>query len=201
MPIRIDFSLDELRYEYPNEIVPEGETPATYSAHADGRGHAATLATGCPHKVIRLVEHELKLIADLEYEPYFLTVYDIVAFARSQDILCQGRGSAANSAVCFCLGITEVDPARMEMLVERLSRKSVTNRPTSMWISSMSAAKKLSSTSTQKYGRERAALAATVITYRPRSALRDIGKVLGLSDLQVGRLSRSMQWWDGQQGR
>ena len=116
---RIDFSLDELRYEYPNEIVPEGETPATYLRRLTEAGMQRRWPEGVPRKVTGLIEHELALIADLRYEPYFLTVYDIVAYARSQGILCQGRGSAANSAVCFCLGITEVDPARMAMLVER----------------------------------------------------------------------------------
>ena len=138
-----------------------------------------------------------RLIADLEYEPYFLTVYDIVAFARSQDILCQGRGSAANSAVCFCLGITEVDPARMEMLVERFISKERNEPPDIDVDFEHERREEVIQYIYRKYGRERAALAATVITYRPRSALRDVGKVLGLSDLQVGRLSRSMQWWDG----
>jgi error-prone DNA polymerase len=154
---------------------------------------------GVPDKVIRLVEHELQLIADLEYEPYFLTVYDIVAFARSQNILCQGRGSAANSAVCFCLGITEVDPGRMEMLVERFISKERNEPPDIDVDFEHERREEVIQYIYGKYGRERAALAATVITYRPRSALRDVGKILGLSDLQVGRLSRSMQWWDGKQ--
>ena len=153
---------------------------------------------GIPQKVIRLIEHELKLIAELRYEQYFLTVYDIVAYARSQDILCQGRGSAANSAVCFCLGITEVDPARMEMLVERFISKERNEPPDIDVDFEHERREEVIQYIYAKYGRERAALAATVITYRPRSALRDMGKVLGLSDLQVGRLSRSMQWWDGQ---
>ena len=193
----IDFSLDELCYTYPNEIVPEDETPVTYLRKLTEEGMQRRWPQGVPEKVIRIVEHELALIADLEYEPYFLTVYDIVTFARSQDILCQGRGSAANSAVCFCLGITEVDPGRMEMLVERfISRER--NEPPDIDVDfEHERREEVIQYIYQKYGRERAALAATVITYRPRSALRDIGKVLGLSDLQVGRLSRSMQWWDG----
>ena len=125
----IDFSLDALRYEYPNEIVPGGETTATYLRKLTEAGMQKRWPQGVPPKVIRLVEHELALIADLGYEPYFLTVYDIVAFARSQGILCQGRGSAANSAVCFCLGITEVDPGRMEMLVERFISKERNEPP------------------------------------------------------------------------
>jgi error-prone DNA polymerase len=194
----IDFSLDELRYEYPNEIVPEDETPATYLRHLTEEGMRHRWPRGTPQKVIRLIEHELKLIAELSYEQYFLTVYDIVAYARSQNILCQGRGSAANSAVCFCLGITEVDPARMEMLVERFISKERNEPPDIDVDFEHERREEVIQYIYAKYGRERAALAATVITYRPRSALRDMGKVLGLSDLQVGRLSRSMQWWDGQ---
>ncbi len=110
---RCTFSLDELRYEYPEEIVPPGETPATWLRKATYEEACRRYPQGMPERVRRMVEHELALIAQLQYEPYFLTVYDIVRFARSQGILCQGRGSAANSAVCYCLGITEVDPARM----------------------------------------------------------------------------------------
>jgi error-prone DNA polymerase len=194
---QVNFSLDELHYEYPDEIVPAGETAASYLRQLTEEGMRKRWPGGTPRKVIDLVEHELKLIAELEYEPYFLTVYDIVAFARSQDILCQGRGSAANSAVCFCLGITEVDPARMEMLVERFISKERNEPPDIDVDFEHERREEVIQYIYAKYGRERAALAATIITYRPRSALRDVGKVLGLSDLQVGRLSRSMQWWDG----
>ena len=194
----IDFSLDELRYEYPDEIVPEGETPASYLRNLTERGMRERWPEGTPRKVIFLVEHELKLIAELGYEPYFLTVYDIVAFARSKNILCQGRGSAANSAVCFCLGITEVDPGRMETLVERFISKERDEPPDIDVDFEHERREEVIQYIYEKYGRERAALAATVITYRPRSALRDVGKALGLSDLQVGKLARSMQWWDGQ---
>jgi error-prone DNA polymerase len=195
---RIDFSLDELRYEYPDEIVPAGHTPATYLRALTEHGMRRRWPEGVPPKVLKLVEHELALIADLEYESYFLTVHDIVAFARSKNILCQGRGSAANSAVCYCLGITEVDPGRMSMLVERfISRER--NEPPDIDVDfEHERREEVIQYIYEKYGRERAALAATVITYRPRSALRDVGKALGLSELQVGRLARSMQWWDGQ---
>ena len=193
----IDFSLDELRYQYPNEIVPAGETPASWLRRLTETGMQERWPQGASPKVQQLVEHELALIADLGYEPYFLTVYDIVKFARSQGILCQGRGSAANSAVCFCLGITEVDPARMEMLVERFISKERNEPPAIDVDFEHERREEVIQYIYRKYGRERAALAATVITYRPRSALRDVGKVLGLSDLQIGRLSRSMQWWDG----
>ncbi len=195
----MNFSLDEICYEYPDEIVPEGETTASYLRQLTEEGMRRRWPCGIPDKVIRLVEYELQLISDLEYEPYFLTVYDIVAFARSQNILCQGRGSAANSAVCFCLGITEVDPDRMEMLVERFISKERNEPPDIDVDFEHERREEVIQYIYEKYGRDRAALAATVITYRPRSALRDVGKVLGLSDLQVGRLSRSMQWWDGKQ--
>jgi error-prone DNA polymerase len=193
----IDFSLDELRYEYPDEIVPIGETASSYLRKLTEQGMRRRWPGGVPEKVVQLVEHELALIADLKYEPYFLTVYDIVAFARSRDILCQGRGSAANSAVCFCLGITEVDPGRMETLVERFISKERNEPPDIDVDFEHERREEVIQYIYGKYGRERAALAATVITYRPRSALRDVGKALGLSDLQVGRLARSMQWWDG----
>jgi error-prone DNA polymerase len=194
---QIDFSLDELRYEYPDEIVPAGETPASWLRHLTGEGMHKRWPAGVPDKVVKLVGHELALIHDLGYEPYFLTVYDIVAFARNQGILCQGRGSAANSAVCFCLGITEVDPGRMSTLVERfISRER--NEPPDIDVDfEHERREEVIQYIYRKYGRDRAALAATVITYRPRSALRDVGKALGLSGLQVDRLARSMQWWDG----
>ena len=194
----INFSLDELHYEYPDEVVPDGQTPASYLRSLTEQGMRRRWPDGVSRKVIELVEHELQLIADLKYEPYFLTVYDIVAFARSQHILCQGRGSAANSAVCFCLGITEVDPDRMAMLVERFISKERNEPPDIDVDFEHERREEVIQYIYKKYGRERAALAATVITYRPRSALRDVGKSLGLSDLQVGRLARSMQWWDGQ---
>ena len=193
----IHFSLDELRYEYPDELVPYGETAGSYLRKLTEGGMLRRWPHGTPTKVTNLVEHELQLIAELEYESYFLTVEDIVAFARSKNILCQGRGSAANSAVCFCLGITEVDPDRMQVLVERFISKERNEPPDIDVDFEHERREEVIQYIYAKYGRERAALAATVITYRPRSALRDVGKVLGLSDLQISRLSRSMQWWDG----
>ena len=193
----INFSLDELRYEYPNELVPDCETAGAYLRELTEEGICRRWPAGVPAKVRELVEHELKLIAELEYEPYFLTVHDIVAFARSKHILCQGRGSAANSAVCFCLGITEVDPDRMQVLVERFISKERNEPPDIDVDFEHERREEVIQYIYAKYGRERAALAATVISYRPRSALRDVGKILGLGDLQISRLSRSMQWWDG----
>lgn len=195
----IDFSLDELRYAYPDELVPAGETPASYLRRLSEEGMRWRWPLGVPDKVTALIEHELTLIRSLDYESYFLTVYDIVAYARSQGILCQGRGSAANSAVCFCLGITEVDPSRMATLVERfISRER--NEPPDIDVDFEHERREdVIQYIYRKYGRERAALAATVITYQPRSALRDVGKALGFSRLQTDRLAGSMQWWDGRE--
>jgi len=195
----IQFSLDEIRYEYPDEVVPQNETPGSYLRRLTEEGMRKRWPHGVPEKVKNLVEHELELIRELQYEPYFLTVYDIVAFARSQDILCQGRGSAANSAVCFCLGITEVDPDRMATLVERFISKERNEPPDIDVDFEHERREEVIQYIYRKYGRERAALAATVITYRPRSALRDVGRVLGLSGLQLDRLAKSMQWWDGKE--
>ncbi|MGB7903709.1 MAG: error-prone DNA polymerase [Steroidobacteraceae bacterium] len=194
---RCAFSLDELRYEYPREIVPEGYTPATWLRRLTEEGASHRWPEGVPAPARQAIEHELALIAELEYEPYFLTVHDIVRFARSRHILCQGRGSAANSAVCFCLGITEVDPARMSLLFERfISRER--NEPPDIDVDfEHERREEVIQYIYAKYGRERAALTATVISYRPRSALRDVAKAMGLDPLQVAALARSMQWWDG----
>src|SRR5210317_2250942 len=191
---RCDFSLDELRYEYPRELVPEGQTPATYLRRLTEEGMRRRWPHGATDKVKRMIRHELGLISELAYEPYFLTVYDLVRFARKHRILCQGRGSAANSAVCFCLSITEVDPARMATLFERfISRER--NEPPDIDVDfEHERREEVIQYIYRKYGRERAALAATVITYRPRSAIRDVGKALGLDPLQVDRLARAMRW-------
>ena len=199
---RCRFSLDELRYEYPEEIVPAGETPTSYlrrltEAGFEKRFPAQATSEAARAKVRKLIEHELTLIAEQRYEAFFLTVYDIVEFARSNKILCQGRGSAANSAVCYCLGITAVDPSRMEMLFERfISRER--NEPPDIDVDfEHQRREEVIQYLYKKYTRERAGLTATVICYRPRSALRDVGKALGLDLSQVDRLAKSMTWWDG----
>lgn len=193
---RCAFSLDELRYEYPAELVPEGYSARNWLRNQVEAGARQRWPDGIPDKVRGAIEHELALIAELKYEPYFLTIHDIVCYARSHNILCQGRGSAANSTVCYCLGITEVDPARMELLFERfVSRER--NEPPDIDVDFENARREeVIQYIYQKYGRERAALVATVITYRPRSAIRDVGKALGLSPVQVERLARSTRWWD-----
>jgi error-prone DNA polymerase len=196
---RCRFSLDELRYEYPEELVPEGRTASQWLRELTEQGMRRRWPEGVPEKVRRLVEHELALIAELAYEPYFLTVQDIVAFARSRAILCQGRGSAANSAVCFCLGITEVDPARMDLLFERFISKERDEPPDIDVDFENDRREEVIQYIYAKYGRERAALAATLITYRPKSAVRDVGKALGLSLEQVDRLAKSHVWWDGRE--
>ena len=194
---RCFFSLEELRYEYPDEIVPAGETPASYLRRVTLEGAVQRYPAGVPEKVQLLLEHELRLIAELRYEPYFLTVYDIVRFARSRAILCQGRGSAANSAVCYCLGITEVDPERMSVLFERfISRER--NEPPDIDVDfEHQRREEVMQYLFTKYGRERAALTAALHTYRPRGALRDLGKALGLSLDQVDKLAKTVAWWDG----
>ncbi len=194
---RSHFSLDELRYEYPYELIPDRETPASHLRKLTEQGMAWRWPNGTPDKVCQLIEHELKLIAELKYEPYFLTVHDIIQFARRQGILCQGRGSAANSAVCYCLGITEVDPARMAMLVERFISKERNEPPDIDVDFEHERREEVIQYIYEKYGRDRAALAATVMTYRARSAVRDVGKALGLGEYQVDALAKSLQWWDG----
>ena len=196
---RCTFSLDEIRYEYPEELVPQGETPTTHLRKLTYEGLSRRYPEGAPAAVVQTVEHELKLIQELSYEPFFLTVHDIVAFARSADILCQGRGSAANSAVCYCLGITEVDPGRMSVLFERFISKERNEPPDIDVDFEHQRREEVIQYIYRKYGRERAAITAVVITYQPRSALRDVGKALGLSLDQVDMLSKSMSWWDNRE--
>ncbi|MDH4021939.1 MAG: error-prone DNA polymerase [Gammaproteobacteria bacterium] len=195
---RLHFSLDELRYQYPHELVPAGYTSASWLRCRTLQGLRERWPAGASAGIRQLVERELELITELRYEPYFLTVDDIVRFARSQGILCQGRGSAANSAVCFCLGITEVDPARMSLLFERfISRER--NEPPDIDVDfEHERREEVIQYIYTRYGRDRAALTATVITYCPRSAIRDVGRALGLSEAQLAQISRNLQWWDGQ---
>ncbi|MDR3480135.1 MAG: error-prone DNA polymerase [Burkholderiaceae bacterium] len=191
------FSLEELRYQYPEEIVPVGESMSAYLRRLTYEGAVTRFPLGIPANVQEQVENELALIADLSYEPYFLTVHDIVRFARSQRILCQGRGSAANSAVCYCLGITEVDPARTQVLFERFISKERNEPPDIDVDFEHERREEVMQYIYRKYGRHRAALTAALITYRPRSALKDVGKALGMDFDSLNRLSKLHQWWDG----
>ncbi len=192
---RCHFSLDELRYQYPSEVIPPGETPASHLRRLAYEGMGRRWPAGASDKVQQQVEHELTLISELRYEHYFLTVYDIVAFAQSQHILCQGRGSAANSAVCYCLGITEVDPDRTSVLFERfISRER--NEPPDIDVDfEHERREEVIQYLYAKYGRERAALTATVISYQPRSALRDVGKALGFQEAALDALGSGHRWW------
>ncbi|MBI3716497.1 MAG: error-prone DNA polymerase [Betaproteobacteria bacterium] len=195
---RCDFSLSELRYEYPREVVPEGESPAsflrktTYEGAAKRYGDASLPATACEQ-----IEKELTLISELNYEAYFLTIFDLVREARKRNILCQGRGSAANSIVCYCLGITEVGPERTKLLFERfISRER--NEPPDIDVDfEHERREEMMQYIFEKYGRERTALTAAVNMYRTKGALRDVGKAMGLTLSQVDALAKSTAWWDG----
>ena len=191
-----NFSLEELRYEYPEEIVPENKTPAQHLQELTEAGLGKRYPGGVPGTVRTQAEKELELIAELRYEPFFLTVHDVVKYARQQQILCQGRGSAANSVVCYALGITEVDPSRTRLLFGRfLSRER--NEPPDIDVDfEHERREEVIQYIYRKYGRDRAALAATVISYRTRSAFRDVGKALGLDLAQLNRISSSFVWWD-----
>jgi len=194
---RCSFSIDALKYQYPTEVVPPGHTAASYLRQATYEGAGRRWPAGIPEKVQQQIEHELDLICELQYEPYFLTVYDIVVFARSRHILCQGRGSAANSVVCYCLGVTEVDPACMSVLFERFISKE-RNEPPDIDIDfEHQRREEVIQYLYSKYGRDRAALTAAVISYRPRSAIRDVGKALGFDLETVDAIAKGQQWFDG----
>ena len=189
---RCRFSLDELKYEYPEGLCPEGTTLGDRLRNLVWEGAARRYPSGVPSSVRRLIDHELKLIAQLEYEPYFLTVWDLVRFARSRGILCQGRGSAANSVVCFCLGITSVDPERIDVLFERFVSEERDEAPDIDVDFEHDRREEVLQYLYEKYGRERAGMTGVVIRYRPRSALRDGGKALGLSLDRTDRLAKTV---------
>jgi error-prone DNA polymerase len=191
------FSLDELRYEYPDAIVPAGTTAREYLAHLAWKGARKRYPDGIPEKVLSLVEHELALVAELGYEAYFLTVFDIVRFARRRGILCQGRGSAANSAICYCLGITSVDPARMDVLFERFVSRERCEAPDIDVDFEHNRREEVIQYIYETYGRGRAAMTAEVISYRLRSAVRDVAKALGLSLDRVGKIADVLDVADG----
>jgi error-prone DNA polymerase len=188
------FSLDELRYEYPDEPVPQGMDPQKYLEHLAWSGAQERYPGGVPQKVRDNIRKELVLIEKLNYAPYFLTVYDIVKFARSREnpILCQGRGSAANSTVCYCIGITAVDPNQIDLLFERFISEERKEPPDIDVDFEHERREEVIQYLYARYGRERAGLAATVVTYRGRSAMREVGKVMGLSEDVTGALAGSV---------
>jgi error-prone DNA polymerase len=190
---RCAFSLEELRYEYPEELVPPGFTPDQYLAQLTWEGAARRYPGGVPDKVRKLIEHELALIRELRYEAFFLTVHDLVRFAREREILCQGRGSAANSAVCYCLGVTSVDPDRIDVLFERFISRERAEAPDIDVDFEHEEREQVLQYLYEKYGRDRAGLAATVITYCGRSAVRDVGKALGLSPDRVNAVRKQVE--------
>jgi error-prone DNA polymerase len=189
---RCAFSLDELRYEYPEELCPPGRSPLEHLSELTWAGAHERYPAGIPDKVRGLLEHELTLIAQLRYEAYFLTVWDLVRFARGRGILCQGRGSAANSAVCYCLGVTSVDPERIDVLFERFVSQERDEAPDIDVDFEHERREEVLQYVYDKYGRERAGMTAEVITYRQRSAVRDVGKALGLSLERVDLLAKTM---------
>ncbi|WP_418319349.1 error-prone DNA polymerase [Piscinibacter sakaiensis] len=194
---RCSFSLGELKYEYPKEIVPPGQTPTSHLRQLTFEGSKTRFPDGLDDEWREQIEHELVLIERLAYEPYFLTVADIVQWARAQGILCQGRGSAANSLVCYCLGVTEVDPRRAKLLFERFISVE-RNEPPDIDIDfEHQRREEVIQYIYAKYGRHRAALTGVVVSYRPRSALRDVGRALGIDLQRIDAVAKSQQWFDG----
>lgn len=193
------FSLSELRYEYPDELVPQGQTPASFLRQEVYAGAQLRYPNGISAATKNKIEYELHLINDLAYEAYFLTVYDIVRFARSQDILCQGRGSAANSVVCYCLHITEVSPENGILLFERFLSKERGEPPDIDVDFEHQRREEVIQYLYRKYGRHRTALAAAVHTYRPRGALREVGKALGVDAHLIDKLAKSQHWFDSKE--
>ncbi len=193
------FSLETLRYEYPDDEAPPGTTPQAELERLTRAGAARRFPDGIPREVADQLAHELSLIGELDYAAYFLTVHDIVRFAHGRGILCQGRGSAANSAVCYCLGITSVDPVRLDLLFERFISAERREPPDIDVDFEHERREEVIQYIYRKYGRERAGLAATVIHYRPRSALREVGKALGLSGDAVSALTGTV-WGRGLEG-
>jgi error-prone DNA polymerase len=196
------FSLDELKYVYPEEITTEGRNPLEELTHLAWKGAKDFFGEELPEKITTAIEYELKFIAEMDYAAYFLTVYDIVRFAREQNILCQGRGSAANSTVCFCLGITSVNPTKFELLFERFI-SSARNEPPDIDVDfEHERREEVIQYIYNKYGRDRAAIVATVTQLHKKGAVRDVAKAMGLSVDAVDRLSKSMweftdEWLEG----
>ena len=192
---RCTFELSQLRYQYPKELVPDGHTGSSWLRHLTKAGIAWRWKQGAPFKVLRQINKELKLIAELGYESYFLTVHDVVNFAREQHILCQGRGSAANSAVCFALGITEINPSLTNMLFERFLSEERNEPPDIDVDFEHERREEVLQYVFQRYGRTRAALTAVVSSYHAAGAVRDVAKALGLPPDQINALADCCGRW------
>lgn len=192
-----NFSLRELKYRYPNEVIPKGETPISWLRKLAFHGAQKRWPKGIPTVIAQQMESELSLIEELGYEDFFITVEDIVSFARKNGILCQGRGSAANSSVCYALGITEVDPERMQMLFERFISRERGEPPDIDVDFESGRREEVIQYIYNKYGRHRAALVSSVSTYRLKSAVRDIGKALGIDHGTIERVTRNLYWMEG----
>ena len=190
---RCSFSLDELKYQYPSELVPQGKTAASYLAELVAQGSQRRFPDGVPAAIQAIIDKEMRLIIELGYEYFFLTIYDLVQFAKKSAILYQGRGSAANSVVCYCLEITAVDPRQIQVLFERFLSRERQEPPDIDVDFEHERREEVIQYLYQKYGRERAALAATVISYRFKSALKDVGKALGLPLSQLEFLLKNIQ--------
>jgi error-prone DNA polymerase len=196
---RCRFDLGQLRYEYPDEPVPPGKTPQQHLEDLTWEGARWRYPDGIPDKVRGMIETEFAFIRAEDYAPYFLTVHDVVRYARSQNILCQGRGSAANSVVCYCLGVTAVDPMQIDLLFARFVSSDRKEPPDIDVDFEHERREEVIQYIYNRYGRHRAAICATVIHYRPRSAIREVGKVLGLSEDVTGALAGTVwgSWGDG----
>ncbi|MEQ9349860.1 MAG: error-prone DNA polymerase, partial [Alphaproteobacteria bacterium] len=192
------FNLDELRYNYPEEPVPPGETPQSQLEKLTWAGAGDRYPAGLPDRIVATIRKELTLIARLGYAPYFLTVHDIVHWARAQNILCQGRGSAANSIVCYCLSITSVNPDEIDLLFERFISEERNEPPDIDVDFEHERREEVMQYIYDRYGRERAGIAATVITYRSRSAVREVGKAMGLSADTTAALAGNVWGWSSQ---
>ena len=190
------FTLAELRYQYPEEFVPAGLSAARYLRKLTRLGANRRYQNHIPSKVRSQLRKEFRLVTEKKYEAYFLTVYDIVREARRLEILCQGRGSSANSAICYCLHITELDPGRCHLLFERFISKERDEPPDIDVDFEHERREEIIQYVFKQYGRHRAALCATVICYRTKGAIRDVGKALGFSEDQLDRISRNLSWWD-----
>ncbi|AZZ93428.1 DNA polymerase III subunit alpha [Hahella sp. KA22] len=188
------FELNEIRYQYPTEVVPKGDDPSAYLRRLTYEGAHLRYPQGIPEAVLATLEKELKIISELQYEYYFLTIFDIVDYAKKSDILCQGRGSAANSVVCYCLGITAVDPTKASLLFERFISKGRDEPPDIDVDFENARREEVIQYLYRRYGRERCAIAATIITYRPKSAIRDLGKALGVDLLQLENVIANYGW-------